>query len=151
MKVKLWFALLLWGDAAFSPLPILAVLLWVVLLSHPSLVRCCVSPGWCGLLLPPVGWCCFPPSSSFGVVVPSLPRPPLGGAAGLLPPLGSATFLLLLWVVACSLFLLGGAVFSSLLLGVSFLPFGCCLLSPSSLWVVLSSSASFRWCCRSPL
>ena len=96
-----------WVVLLSPPLSILAVLLWVLLHSHPSLVWCCFlllggvgfsslliggaalppapsSPlsvaWWCCHTLAPCGWCCFPSSSFWWCC---LPPPPLAGAFSL--------------------------------------------------------------------
>ena len=92
IKMKLRVALLILGGAAFLPLPVLAVLLWLVLHFRSCLV-------WCGFpffggvavssvllgsvsLHPSLFWCCLFCLYFFGWVV-LLSPPPFGGVASL--------------------------------------------------------------------
>ena len=124
------------GETCFPPpLSFLAVLLRMVVHSHPSLVWCCfLLVGWCCLLVPSSGWCCSsspPPSVECCWFHPLLF---FWGGGARPPPFGDAVFHHLRWVVLLSpLSLVGGAVFC-----------------PSFISALPSSFASFGSCCRSP-
>ena len=129
----------------------------------PPFGWCCRSPlsGWCHRSPSPFGWCCRSPLILGGDSFPIL----LWGGAVSSSVLLDLLLLLLLWVVLfvdasplrvvvlslpsffevvllLSLFRVG-VVLSFLLL------FGWWFLVPSAFCVVMPSSASFVWCCRS--
>ena len=82
----------------------------------------------------PFECCCFPPSPFLGGA--AFVSPPLSGPAFSLPPCGWCCFRLL--------FLLGGGAFTPRSFRVVLLGLRLLLL------VVLPSSTTFGWCCRSP-